>query len=168
MRSRHRAVAGIEHSQVDLSVAGQLQVHVPVAVEHCLKAEVLLEEVRACADLACHQHGVERNHRRGEGAGFPGLPLKILYPNLQLTLVESVGKKAMFCQHNTRVLGRWLFGSVAAFAWVVALAAAAIGAGAVAETGAMAHAVDSLLTPALLGCAVTSWIGNLGALRQSR
>ncbi len=41
----------------------------------------------------------------GTGAGFPGLPLKILYPNLRLTLVESVGKKAMFCQHIVRVLG---------------------------------------------------------------
>ena len=41
----------------------------------------------------------------GTGAGFPGIPLKILYPNLKLTLVESVGKKAMFCQHMIRVLG---------------------------------------------------------------
>ena len=41
----------------------------------------------------------------GTGAGFPGIPLKILYPNLKLTLVESVGKKAMFCQHIVRVLG---------------------------------------------------------------
>jgi 16S rRNA (guanine527-N7)-methyltransferase len=41
----------------------------------------------------------------GTGAGFPGIPLKILYPNLRLTLVESVGKKAMFCQHMVRVLG---------------------------------------------------------------
>lgn len=41
----------------------------------------------------------------GTGAGFPGLPLKILYPNLKLTLVESVGKKALFCQHIVRVLG---------------------------------------------------------------
>jgi 16S rRNA (guanine527-N7)-methyltransferase len=41
----------------------------------------------------------------GTGAGFPGIPLKILYPNLRLTLVESVGKKAMFCQHVVRVLG---------------------------------------------------------------
>ena len=41
----------------------------------------------------------------GTGAGFPGLPLKILYPNLRVTLVESVGKKAMFCQHIVRVLG---------------------------------------------------------------
>jgi 16S rRNA (guanine527-N7)-methyltransferase len=41
----------------------------------------------------------------GTGAGFPGLPIKILYPNLKLTLVESVGKKAMFCQHIVSVLG---------------------------------------------------------------
>ncbi len=41
----------------------------------------------------------------GTGAGFPGLPLKILYPALKLTLVESVGKKAMFCEHIVRLLG---------------------------------------------------------------
>jgi 16S rRNA (guanine527-N7)-methyltransferase len=41
----------------------------------------------------------------GTGAGFPGIPLKILYPNLKLTLVESVRKKAMFCQHLVSVLG---------------------------------------------------------------
>ncbi|MGE5073245.1 MAG: 16S rRNA (guanine(527)-N(7))-methyltransferase RsmG [Anaerolineae bacterium] len=40
----------------------------------------------------------------GTGAGFPGLPLKILYPAMHLTLVESVGKKAMFCQHMVRLL----------------------------------------------------------------
>lgn len=41
----------------------------------------------------------------GTGAGFPGLALKILYPNLKLTLVDSVGKKAMFCQHIVSTLG---------------------------------------------------------------
>lgn len=35
----------------------------------------------------------------GTGAGFPGIPLKIIYPTMHVTLVESVGKKAMFCQH---------------------------------------------------------------------
>ena len=35
----------------------------------------------------------------GTGGGFPGIPLKILMPGMQLTLVESVGKKARFCQH---------------------------------------------------------------------
>ena len=41
----------------------------------------------------------------GTGAGFPGLPLKILHPGMALTLVESVGKKAMFCEHIVRLLG---------------------------------------------------------------
>ncbi len=40
----------------------------------------------------------------GTGAGFPGIPLKIAYPHLRLTLVESVGKKADFCRHMIEVL----------------------------------------------------------------
>jgi 16S rRNA (guanine527-N7)-methyltransferase len=41
----------------------------------------------------------------GTGAGLPGIPLKILYPAMQVTLVESVGKKAKFCQHVIEKLG---------------------------------------------------------------
>jgi 16S rRNA (guanine527-N7)-methyltransferase len=41
----------------------------------------------------------------GTGAGFPGLPLKIVIPTIRLTLVESVGKKAEFCRHMVDVLG---------------------------------------------------------------
>jgi 16S rRNA (guanine527-N7)-methyltransferase len=40
----------------------------------------------------------------GTGAGFPGIPLKILYPSMRLTLVESVGKKANFCRHMVDAL----------------------------------------------------------------
>lgn len=35
----------------------------------------------------------------GTGAGFPGIPLKLIFPSMHLTLVESVGKKAEFCRH---------------------------------------------------------------------
>jgi 16S rRNA (guanine527-N7)-methyltransferase len=34
----------------------------------------------------------------GTGAGFPGIPLKILWPELKLSLVDSVGKKINFCR----------------------------------------------------------------------
>ena len=34
----------------------------------------------------------------GTGAGFPGIPLRIFYPEMDLTLVDSVGKKADFCR----------------------------------------------------------------------
>ena len=41
----------------------------------------------------------------GAGAGFPGLPLKILRPALQLTLVESIAKKAAFLRICRRRCG---------------------------------------------------------------
>jgi 16S rRNA (guanine527-N7)-methyltransferase len=41
----------------------------------------------------------------GSGAGFPGLPLKIVCPQVQLTLVESNRKKSEFMQHVSNMLG---------------------------------------------------------------
>ena len=35
----------------------------------------------------------------GSGAGFPGLPLKIAWPGMEVTLVESVSKKTAFLRH---------------------------------------------------------------------
>ena len=35
----------------------------------------------------------------GAGAGFPGVPLKIVCPNIQLTLVEATAKKIQFLEH---------------------------------------------------------------------
>jgi 16S rRNA (guanine527-N7)-methyltransferase len=52
-----------------------------------------------------HDPSAERVMDVGTGAGFPGLPLKIVCPNMRLTLVESVGKKAGFCRHVAAILG---------------------------------------------------------------
>jgi 16S rRNA (guanine527-N7)-methyltransferase len=41
----------------------------------------------------------------GAGAGFPGLPLKIVQHGMQLTLFESVAKKTAFLEHVVQVLG---------------------------------------------------------------
>jgi 16S rRNA (guanine527-N7)-methyltransferase len=41
----------------------------------------------------------------GSGAGFPGIPLKIVKPSLEITLVDSVRKKVDFQRHIIRKLG---------------------------------------------------------------
>jgi 16S rRNA (guanine527-N7)-methyltransferase len=51
-----------------------------------------MEEVRTMADI-------------GSGAGFPGIPLKIAYPHLQLTIVDSLQKRIHFLQHLLGELG---------------------------------------------------------------
>ncbi len=40
----------------------------------------------------------------GTGAGFPGVPLKVILPDIDLTLVESVAKKTAFLHHLVEVL----------------------------------------------------------------
>ena len=49
------------------------------------------EAARLCIDI-------------GTGAGFPGLPLKILRPALQMTLVDSSQKKIRFLEHLVQTL----------------------------------------------------------------
>ena len=41
----------------------------------------------------------------GSGAGFPGLPLAIVEPDLAVTLLDSAGKKIRFLNHVVRSLG---------------------------------------------------------------
>lgn len=40
----------------------------------------------------------------GTGAGFPGIPIKILRPDLELYLIETIGKKAQFLEALIREL----------------------------------------------------------------
>lgn len=57
-----------------------------------LTAVPLLRETRSLIDI-------------GTGAGFPGIPLAIACPDLQVTVVDSVGKKTAFCAHVASRLG---------------------------------------------------------------
>jgi 16S rRNA (guanine527-N7)-methyltransferase len=41
----------------------------------------------------------------GAGAGFPGLPLKLVCPATRLTLLEATGKKVTFLEHVVQRLG---------------------------------------------------------------
>jgi 16S rRNA (guanine527-N7)-methyltransferase len=40
----------------------------------------------------------------GSGAGFPGIPIQLLRPDIQVTLAESQGKKASFLREVIRAL----------------------------------------------------------------
>ncbi|AMA71460.1 MULTISPECIES: 16S rRNA (guanine(527)-N(7))-methyltransferase RsmG [Aneurinibacillus] len=41
----------------------------------------------------------------GSGAGFPGIPLKICFPSLKLTILDSLNKRLVFLQEVARQLG---------------------------------------------------------------
>ena len=41
----------------------------------------------------------------GTGAGFPGIPLKIIYPDLMITLADSLNKRILFLEEVISELG---------------------------------------------------------------
>jgi 16S rRNA (guanine527-N7)-methyltransferase len=55
--------------------------------------------------LLSHLKGLKRLLDIGSGAGFPGIPIKIAMPEVELTMMDSVEKKVYFLRHIIRRLG---------------------------------------------------------------
>lgn len=75
---------------------------VEVATKHFVDSLAPLADIPECArvlDMGC-------------GAGFPGLPVKIVRPDLELTLIDSVRKKISFVKTMIRTLN---LGGITAF-----------------------------------------------------
>jgi len=66
-----------------------------VAIKHFLDSLVL---------LMVYERPSARLLDIGAGAGFPGLPLKIVRPQWQVVLLEATGKKVAFLQHIIETL----------------------------------------------------------------
>ncbi len=58
--------------------------------------------------IACARalpHGIDTLLDFGSGGGFPGIPIALCRPEIDVTLAEAQGKKAAFLQEAVRVLG---------------------------------------------------------------
>jgi len=60
-----------------------------------------LDSLSVCSHIAGHTSLLDV----GSGAGFPGIPLKIVQTSLQVTLIDSVRKRVDFQRHMVRLLG---------------------------------------------------------------
>jgi 16S rRNA (guanine527-N7)-methyltransferase len=72
-----------------INLIGRASVAREVMEKHLLDSLAVVPEISSAATLI----------DIGAGAGLPGIPLKVLRPTMDVTLVESIGKKAAFMRH---------------------------------------------------------------------
>ena len=89
-RANLTSITGYEETQVR-HFLDSLTVCLPLRADDCTPLDGLA--------------GIGRVVDVGSGAGFPGLPLKLAFPDIELHLIESVGKKTAFLEHVAGLLG---------------------------------------------------------------
>lgn len=74
------------------SITEKEDVYLKHFYDSCLLAKTInLKNINTMLDIGC-------------GAGFPGIVIKILEPNIKLTLLDSNNKKTKFCENITKLL----------------------------------------------------------------
>jgi 16S rRNA (guanine527-N7)-methyltransferase len=82
------------------------QVNLTAIIEYEeVQVKHFLDSLTACLALGGQLLPGTRVIDVGAGAGFPGLPLKLAFPDICLVLTDSVGKKTRFLHHLVEVLG---------------------------------------------------------------
>lgn len=104
--------------RVTETAAGQLSTYLDLLVRW--NARVSLTSIRSPEEIVLRHFGEsvftaaalrDRVHTGtelldfGSGAGFPGLPIQIMIPEIRVTVAESQARKAAFLQEAVRTLG---------------------------------------------------------------
>lgn len=106
--------AGLAELGLDPALAGPLRAYLELLARwnrtYNLTAirdpgEMVVLHLLDSLSMHAHVRGIATLADLGTGAGLPGIPLAIALPGLQVTLVESNGKKARFLRQAVRTLG---------------------------------------------------------------
>ena len=90
----HQQMAALDIYHQELTAWNAIHNLTAIRDPEQVRVKHFLDSLSAC--LVMHGSQLDRVIDVGTGAGFPGLPLKILYPQMHLTLVESIGKRQPF------------------------------------------------------------------------
>lgn len=109
------AVSAAGLNSIGLELAGQFQIYLELLLKWNAKLnltairdpeEILQRHFIECIFAAQHLPGdIDTLLDSGSGGGFPGVPIALCRPEIQVTLGESQAKKAAFLRETIRALG---------------------------------------------------------------